>query len=184
MNELMVISLMHKLYNPYSMDAAYEISLYLDYGFMKRTALNVRPYINLCNMKHPLVWPILGRFYFMHKCYKSCLKDAAYEITLYLDYWFISHCKMKRPLVGPISSGFYFHAQVLQMSPGCCISNIRVFVMPVHEKKIFFKFIKFSPFFGSNRCQPLDFCKFESSFPIDGSYQIWLKSFQFGEEVI
>jgi len=27
-------------------------------------------------------------------------------------------------------------------------------------------------------CHPLDFCKLESPFPTDGSYQIWLKSVQ------
>jgi len=42
---------------------------------------------------------------------------------------------MKRPLVGPFLGGIYFYAQTLQtMSQGCCISNIRVFGMPVHEK--------------------------------------------------
>jgi len=42
---------------------------------------------------------------------------------------------MKRPLVGPFLGGFYFYAHVLQTMPqGCCISNIRVFGMPVHEK--------------------------------------------------
>jgi len=75
---------------------------------------------------------------------------------------------MKHLLVGPFLGGFYFYAQILQtMSHGCCISNIRVFEMPVHEK-IFLKFTKFYPFL------PLDFCKVESPFPTDGSYQIWL----------
>jgi len=32
------------------------------------------------------------------------------------------------------------------MSQGCCISNIRVFKMPVYEKKIFLNFTKFYPF--------------------------------------
>jgi len=61
-------------------------------------------------------------FIFMHWLYKPCLKDAANEIPLYLDYWFmrkralnrftyISLCKMKRSLVGQ----------------GCCMLNISVF---------------------------------------------------------
>jgi len=51
--------------------------------------------------------------------YKPWLKDAAYEIPLYLDDWFtrrrtlnvfpyISLCKMKCPLAGPILGRFYF----------------------------------------------------------------------------
>jgi len=89
-----------------------------------------------------------ANFILMHKLYKTCLKDAEYEISLYLDYWFtrrrtlnefsnISLCKIKCPLVGPFLGGFYFYAQTLQtMSLGCCMSNIGVFGMPVHEKKI------------------------------------------------
>jgi len=69
-------------------------------------------------------------FIFMQKVYNPCLKDAAYKIPLYLDYWFmrrrafnifpyISLCEMKRPLVGLFLGGFYFYAQT--MSQGCCI---------------------------------------------------------------
>jgi len=48
---------------------------------------------------------------------------------------YINLCKMNSPLVGPFLGGIYFYAQTLQtMSQGCCISNIRVFGMPVHEK--------------------------------------------------
>jgi len=80
--------------------------------------------------------------------------------------------------VGPFLGGFYFYVQTLQtMSQGCCMSNIRVFVPPVHEKKIF-KIHPFYPFLHPNRCQPLDFCKLESPFAKDASYQIWLKSVQ------
>jgi len=44
---------------------------------------------------------------------------------------------MKRPLVMPFLGGFYFYAQTLQtMSEGFCMSNNRVFELPVHEKKI------------------------------------------------
>jgi len=136
--------------------------------------------------------PFLHGFYFMLWLYKPCLKDAAYEIPLYLDYWFmrrrafnvfpcISLCQIKRPLVGPILGGFYFYLQSLQtMSQGCCISNIRVFEKPVH-KKIFLNSSNFTPFcplLDPNRCQPLDLCKFESPFPKVASYQIWLKSIQ------
>jgi len=39
---------MHKLYKSCLKDAAYGIRLYLDYWFMKRTALNVYPYFSLC----------------------------------------------------------------------------------------------------------------------------------------
>jgi len=81
---------------------------------------------------------------------------------------FLSLCKTKRPLVGPILSGFDLYAQSLKtMSKGCCISNIRVFGMPVHEKKIFQNspnVTPFPPLLDSNRGQPLDFCKRESPF--------------------
>jgi len=72
-----------------------------------------------------------------------------------LDYWFtrgralnvfpyISLCKKKCPLVGPFLGGIYFYAQTLQtMSQGCCIANIRVFGMPVHEKEGFIKLTKY-----------------------------------------
>jgi len=75
---------------------------------------------------------ISADFILTRKLYKLCLKDAAYEILLHLDYWFtwkrglpvfpyVSLCKMKRPLVGPFWGGFYFYAQNLQtMSQGCC----------------------------------------------------------------
>jgi len=92
---------------------------------------------------------------------------------------YISLCKMKRPLVGPYLGGFYFYVQTLQtMSQGCCMSNIRVFGVPVHEKKISPNFTPFCPLWGPNRCQPLYFCKFQSLFPKDASYQMWLKSVQ------
>jgi len=55
---------------------------------------------------------------------------------------------MKCPLVGPFLGGFYFYAQSLQtMSQECCMSDIRVFGIPLHEK-IFEKFTKFYPFVG------------------------------------
>jgi len=37
---------------------------------------------------YPQVAPFLRRIKFMHKLYKPWLKDATYEIPLYLDYWF------------------------------------------------------------------------------------------------
>jgi len=55
------------------------------------------------------------------------------------------------------------------------MSNIRVFGMPVHEKKIFKispNFIPFCFLLFPNTGQPLDFCTFESPFPKDVSYQI------------
>jgi len=60
------------------------------------------------------------------------MRRRAFDVLPY-----ICLCKMKRPLDGPILGGFYFYAQTLQtISQGCCISNIRVFGMPVHKKKI------------------------------------------------
>jgi len=60
----------------------------------------------------------------MHNIYKFCPKDTAYEIPLYLDYWFtrtafnvfpyISLSKIKHPLVGPLFGGVYFYAHTLQ----------------------------------------------------------------------
>jgi len=129
----------------------------------------------------------------MCKVYKSSLKDAVYEIPLHLDSWFtrrrglhvfpyIHLCKMKCPLVGPFLGRFFFYAQTLQtMSQECCMSNIRVFGLPDHEKKIFKNSPNFTPFcslLDPNRCQPLDFCKLESPFPKDAFYQIWFKSVQ------
>jgi len=129
----------------------------------------------------------------MRIVYKSCLKDYEYEIPLHLDYWFtrirglhvfpyISLCKLKCPLVGPFLGGFYFYVQTLQtMSQGSCLSNIRVFGMSVHEKKIFKyspNFTPFCPLLSPNRCQPLDFHKLESPYPKDASYQIGFKSVQ------
>jgi len=69
------------------------------------------------------------------------------------------------------------------------MSNIRVFELPFHEKKTqkFTKFYPFLLFIGPNMGQPLDFCKLESTFPKDASYQICFKSVHassFGEEVI
>jgi len=119
--------------------------------------------------------------------------DASYQIWFKSVQWFwrvsilnvfpyISLCNMKRPLVRPFLGGFYFYAQTLQTMPqGCCMSNIRVFGLPVHDKKIFKfspNFTPFSPLLGPNTCQPLDFRKFESPFPKDTSYQIWFKSVQ------
>jgi len=86
------------------------------------------------------------------------------------------------PLVGPYFCGFYFYAHILQtLSQGCCISNIRVFRHQVREKKTFKNspnFTPFCPLLGPNMYQPLDFCKLESPFPKDASYQIWFKSVQ------
>jgi len=118
------------------------------------SVLNVFP---LCKIKRPLVGPFFGRFYFYAQFYKPCLKDAVYKLHLHLDYWFmrrrglhvfncISLCKMKRSLVGPFLGGFYFYAQPLQtMSQGCCMSNIRVFRLPVHEKKMFKNSLNVTP---------------------------------------
>jgi len=69
---------------------------------------------------------------------------------------YITICKIKRPLVRPFLGRFNFYAQTLQtMTNGCCMSNIRVFGLPVHEKKIFKhspKFTPFCPLLGPNRC--------------------------------
>jgi len=69
------------------------------------------------------------------------------------------------------------------------MSNIRVFGLPLHEKKIFLNLPNFTPFcplLGPNRCQPLDFRKVESPFPKDTSYQKFgSNQFSgFGEEVV
>jgi len=61
------------------------------------------------------------------------------------------------------------------------MSNVRVFGLPVHEKKIFLNspnLTPFCPLWGPNRWQPLNFCKLESPFPKDASYQIWFRSVQ------
>jgi len=48
------------------------------------------------------------------------------------------HCKQQHGFTRSM------HMQTLQtMSQRCCTSNIRVFGLPVHEKMIFLKFIKF-----------------------------------------
>jgi len=95
---------------------------------------------------------------------------------------YISLCKMKCLLVGPFLGRFYFYVQTLKtMCQGCCISNIRIFGLPLHEKKIFKNspnFTPFRPLLGPNRCQPLNFCKLKSPFAKDDSYQIWFKSVQ------
>jgi len=86
-------------------------------------------------------------FILMHKLYKSFLKDAAYEIPLYLDHWFmrkralnvfpyISLFKMKRPLAGPVLGGFYFY--VLRM----------MYIVYQIAEECFLKFTKFNPFLG------------------------------------
>jgi len=76
---------------------------------------------------------------------------------------------------------------VKTMSQGYCMSNIRVFGLPVHEKKIFQNppnVTPFCPLLGANRCQPLDFHKLESPFPKDTSYQFGSNQFSgFGEAV-
>jgi len=76
-------------------------------------------------------------------------KDASYQIWLKSVQWFwrvsvlnvfpyIILRKMKCPLVMPFLGIFYFYVQTLQtMFQGCCLSNISVFGLPVHENKIF-----------------------------------------------
>jgi len=85
----------------------------------------------------------------MCNLYKPRLKDAEYEIPFYLDYWFmrrralnvfpyISLCKMKRPLVGPFLADFIFMESLYKPCPKDAVCHdIRVFGMPVREKKIF-----------------------------------------------
>jgi len=46
---------MHKLNKPYPKDATYGISLYLEYWFTRRRALNVFPYLTLCKIQHPYI---------------------------------------------------------------------------------------------------------------------------------
>jgi len=98
-----------------------------------------------------------------------------WRISVLNVFSYLSLCKIRRPLVGSFSGESYFYFPSLQsMSQGCCISNIRVFQTPVHEK-IFFNspnFTRFCPLLGPNKCQPLYFCKLESPFPKDASYQI------------
>jgi len=117
--------------------------------------------------------PFLHTFYFNAQSSQTMSKDAAYmyEIPLYLDYLFmrrralnvfpyISLCKMKHPLVGPILGGFYFYMQRLQtMSKGCCMLDIRVFGMTVHEKKIFKISPNFTPFWTPVGASSLIFTK-------------------------
>jgi len=67
------------------------------------------------------------------------------------------------------------------MSKRCCMSNIRVFGMPVCGKKMFSNsptFTPFCPLLSTRRGQQLYFHKLEFPFPKDASYQIWLKSVQ------
>jgi len=50
--------------------------------------------------------------------------------------------------MGPFLGRIYFYAQTLQtMSQECCMSNIIVFGLPVHEKKIFYNLPNLTPFF-------------------------------------
>jgi len=73
---------------------------------------------------------------------------------------------MKRSPVGPFFGRFYFYAQSLQtMSQGGCISNIRVFGTPVHEKKIFSNSTNFTPYWDPIGASPLIFAKFNPHSP-------------------
>jgi len=71
---------------------------------------------------------------------------------------------MKRPVVGPFLGGFYFYEQTLQtMSQGCSMLNIRVFGLPVHEKKIFLNspnFTLFPPYWVPIGASPFIFANF------------------------
>jgi len=139
-------------------------------------------------MKRPLGGPFLGRFYFYAHTLQTMSKGCCiwnsftfgilvHEKKSFTSISYINPCKMKHPFlgVGPFLGRIYFYEQTLQtISQRCCMSNIRVFGLPVHEKKIFLKFTKFYPI----KCQPLNFHKLESPFPKNTSYQIWLKSVQ------
>jgi len=186
---------MCKVYKPCPKDAVCQISECLDCQFMWRYFIIHQKFTPFC----PLWGPKRCQPLEFCKLESPFPKDASYQIWLKSVQWFwrrshflkmsildvfpyISLCKMKHPLVGPFLGGFYFYVQTLQTMPqGCCMSNIRVFGLPVHEKKIFkiqFYFLHLFAPYGPNRCQPLDFCKLESTFPKDASYQIWLKSVQ------
>jgi len=135
----------------------------------------------------------------MCELYKPCLKDAADEIHLHLDYWFmrrrglhvfpyISLCKIKCPLMGPFFGWFYFYVQILQtISKGCCMSNIRIFGLPVHEK--IFKnspnFLLFVLYWAPIGASPLFFANLNPHSPKMLPTKFGSNQFSgFGEEVV
>jgi len=82
-------------------------------------------------------------------------------------------CKMKRPLVVPSLGEFYFYAQSLQtLSQGSCMSNIREFEQPVHEK-IFKNLPCFVPYWVPIGASPWFL---QTWIPKDASYHIWFTS--------
>jgi len=107
-------------------------TFYINHWFI-RNALNVFLCINLCILKRLLVVPFSANLIFIRKLYEPCLQDAAYEIPLYLDYWFmrrtalnvfpyVSLSKMKSLLTWSFFGEICFYVQTLQtMSTGCCI---------------------------------------------------------------
>jgi len=77
-------------------DAAYEISLYLDYSWFARSrALNEYPHISLCKIKRPLVEPFLYGFDFYEQIYKLCPKDAVGQISEDLEWQFMKRNLLK-----------------------------------------------------------------------------------------
>jgi len=136
--------------------------------------------VTLCKMKRPLVGhPIISAdFIFTYKVYKPHLKDAAYEIHLHLDYWFMrrrglhafpytSLCKKKRPLVGSFMGKLYFYVQFTTHVPRMLYVKYQsIWFANSWEEYLqkFTKFYTFCPLLGPNRCQPLVFQKLESLF--------------------
>jgi len=99
-------------------------------------------------------------FIFMCKVYKPCLKDAAYEFLLYLDYWFmrrrafnafpyITLCKMKHPLVGPFLGDFIFifMCKFYKPCPKDALYQISDYLDCQFMRRRFFKIHKILPLF-------------------------------------
>jgi len=92
---------------------------------------------------------------------------------------YINLCKMKRTLVVTIVGGFYFLcAKYTNHVPRMLYIKYQS-IWNANSWEHFLKFTKFEPFWGLNKCQPLDFCKLESPFPTNG----WNQFSGFGEVV-
>jgi len=153
--------------------------------------VSVFPYITLCKMKPPSR-VAFEAILFLRVILQTCLKDAAYEIHLHLDYWFtrrrglhlfpyIILCKMKRPLVRPFWADFIFMHKLYKPCPKdvvCQISEYLDCSSWEEDLQTFIQFYFFLPLIGPQKVPALDFRTGESPFPKNASYKIWFKSDQ------